>query len=151
MSSRVREQEPVLFRAPQHMFVYGSLKKDFSNHSLLSRNSAFFCGEYLTKAASFEMRSYGGFPCVLNVDKGGKKVMGELYLCTPSLIEAMDKMEGHPFWYKRKRVWMDDGTWAHTYIMPKEGVHDLPLVDTIQTDNGEAYQWKEREVEYVSV
>jgi len=141
MSTRVKEE--VLFRAPQHVFVYGSLKKGFGNHHILSdKASAFYCGHYLTKVASFEMRSYGGFPAITNTLKNGKKISGELYLCTPETIERLDSLEGHPHWYKRKRILMDDGTWAFTYILPEEHTTDLPLVELTNIDGDEAYRWE---------
>lgn len=136
-------KEPVLFRAPQHMFVYGTLKKGFFNHYILSDISkAFYCGEFLTKTAQYVMYDYGAFPIVSKVEIKGNILKGELYIVTPDIIRRMDKLEGHPWWYKRSRIILEDGTWAFTYLQPPEMTSDLPEVPITYTrEEGDYQEW----------
>lgn len=117
---------------PQHVFVYGSLKKDFSNHRMLSDpTKALPCGTFFTKYSTYQMYSYGGFPGVVRKETGGYRIRGELYIVTPDILSSMDYLEGHPNWYKRKRVFLEDGTIAFMYLLERnsdvETLKTLPL------------------------
>ena len=116
-------------RAPQLVFVYGSLKRERGNARLLSNpNDAMYCGEYLTRQANYRMYSYTSFPALaLEQEVGrGYKIQGEVYLVTPSMLRQLDRLEGHPDWYSRKRVFLEDGSLAWCYVV--SDTKGLPLV-----------------------
>jgi gamma-glutamylaminecyclotransferase len=99
---------------PTKVFVYGTLKKGFGNHPILS--NAKFLGEAHTMEASFQMYSLGGFPAVTL--EGNQRIIGEVYeVEDPSIISNMDELEHHPHWYQRIMVPTSLGA-AWTYIMP---------------------------------
>jgi len=131
-------------RTPQLVFVYGSLKKGFSNADILSNpKDAMHCGEYTTRNADYKMHSYGGFPAVVRAkDTKGHHVKGEVYLVTPSTLRRLDRLEGCPTWYERKRVFLDDGSLVWVYILPNgEG---LPLVPAKEESNSQEWMMPEK-------
>ena len=86
---------------PKHLvFVYGTLKKGYGNHSLIGDGE--FWGEAITEDSSFALTSvspYGGFPLVR---EGDKKVKGEVYLVSNKVLKRLDQLEGVPTMYLRK-------------------------------------------------
>jgi len=102
----------------QLMFVYGTLKRNYGNNRLLS--GANYMGTAITKDATYEMRSWGGFPAVY--DNGNTRITGEIYSVPNSMIPRIDSLEGHPDWYCRhkRQVILNTGKelTAWIYIMP---------------------------------
>jgi len=85
------------------LFVYGSLKKGFDNHSLL-RKYAKRLGKARTvkKFAMFE-DSFGNYPYI--IDTPFAKIKGELYKITRAeLMQKIDEFEGAPDYYIRKKI-----------------------------------------------
>ena len=86
------------------VFVYGSLKRHFGNHDILSKSE--FLGEAVTKQ-EYTMLSIGGFPGVI---KNGyvetrKKVIGEIFKVSPEvLFDRLDPLEGNGIFYNREIV-----------------------------------------------
>jgi len=85
------------------LFVYGSLKKGFDNHSLLG-NSAKRLGKARTvKKFSMYEDSFGNYPFI--VDEPYSKIRGELYQITRAeLMQKIDEFEGAPHYYIRKKI-----------------------------------------------
>lgn len=81
------------------IFVYGTLKKGFSNHRLLE--GAEFAGnaKTLEKFSLYE----SGIPYVFK-DETVSHIYGELYQLDELTLENIDGLEGHPDWYRRKEV-----------------------------------------------
>ena len=78
------------------VFVYGTLKKGYSNHQLFKQ------AEFLAHATtSGIMLNLGAFPAIIN---GKARVFGELYKITPEILAFLDRLEGHPHFYERKLV-----------------------------------------------
>ena len=118
---------------PDHtlLFVYGTLKRDYSNHALLT--SALFVGE----AATTEM--YGFYlgpdeyapgepkiPFLLAKPKVGDSavhVRGEVWEVDSSTLAQLDELEGHPDWYQRKKITVSHvsgkSVSAFTYLLPE--------------------------------
>lgn len=92
------------------LFVYGTLKQGYWNHNRLKK--AIFLGPAITKA-EFTLASMGSFPAMI---KGNKKVMGELYEITPEIKDSCDSLEGHPTFYRRTEIELEDGEKVETYI-----------------------------------
>jgi len=109
------------------VFVYGSLKKGFDNHHLLSK-SAKRLGKAITigKFGMFE-DSFGNYPYLVSAPK--MRIHGELYVIErKELLEKLDQFEGAPEYYERKKILVKShhGTQrAYVYIQPHTSVpHD---------------------------
>ena len=84
------------------VFVYGSLLRGLSNHPLLQRYEAVYVGAAKTAEAGFTMRSLGAFPAV---SRGGEnEIRGEVYRVNAAGLLALDRLEGHPDFYRRSSV-----------------------------------------------
>ena len=79
------------------VFVYGTLKKGFGNHRLLTK------AKFIANACIFDgkMLDLGAFPALV---EGDMDIEGELYEVDKATFAALDRLEGHPTFYKRKRV-----------------------------------------------
>lgn len=73
--------------------VYGSLKKNFSNHPILEHPSVEFLGEVVTEP-KFTMVSYGGFPAV--IPGGETAIKGEVYkVGSEEVVRRLNMLEGY--------------------------------------------------------
>lgn len=81
------------------VFVYGSLKQGFGNHRLLK--SSTLVGKAETVERSFQMYSLGAFPGVVWSDRNVATVKGELYRVDSDTLDNLDRLEGHPTFYRR--------------------------------------------------
>jgi len=85
------------------LFVYGTLKKQFSNHHYLRG------AQYLGKGRT--LHKYGmyvnGIPYVIK-DQPTSFIYGELYQVEAEQLERIDRLEGHPEWYCREQVQIVD-------------------------------------------
>lgn len=117
------------------LFIYGSLKKGFDNHHLLSKHSKRL-GKAITvgKFGMFE-DSFGNYPYLVPVAK--MRIHGELYLIErKELLEKLDLFEGVPEYYERKKILVKShrGTQrAFVYIQPHV---------TIPKDQKPLREWK---------
>ena len=88
------------------VFVYGTLKKGYGLHHVLS--NAEFVGYGVTESPDFCMRYSGaghGFPFVYRCnEKESSRVSGELYLVDKETLSHLDTVEGVPTLYKREKV-----------------------------------------------
>ena len=105
------------------VFVYGTLLAGEGNHRLLA--NATLVGEAHTTPA-FELRDLGYFPGLV---KGGAcSVTGEVYEVDAATLAALDRLEGHPRFYRRVRIALDDGTNVETYLLTPEQVEGRPVI-----------------------
>lgn len=79
------------------VFVYGSLKQGFSNHGCL-KGADFYKEAKIKDAVMYDL---GPFPGVVD---GEGEVKGELYRATEAVMARLDRLEGHPNFYCRKKV-----------------------------------------------
>ena len=106
------------------IFVYGSLKKGFDNHHLLSKYAKRL-GKAITvgKFGMFE-DSFGNYPYLVPVPK--MRIHGELYsIERKELLERLDEFEGAPEYYERKKILVKShhGTQrAYVYIQPHASI-----------------------------
>lgn len=84
------------------VFVYGTLKRGESNHSLLSRST--YIGEALT-LSKFDMLN-SGFPVLFHNDKG-HRVSGEVFEIDEDTLHRLDSLEGEGSMYFREKVYVD--------------------------------------------
>jgi len=117
------------------VFVYGTLKRGFGNHALLS--GARFVGRARTKHKYALYES--GIPFLYPYESVSF-IKGEVYEVDDITLDSLDALEGHPFWYRREKapVILDNGkeVEAWIYFYPeKEGV-----LNTSGEYRGESYE-----------
>ena len=81
------------------VFVYGTLKKGFSNHRLLAGAEFLGTGQTVKKYAMYST----GTPIVLK-QEAVSPIFGELYRVDEKILASLDSLEGHPDWYRREEV-----------------------------------------------
>jgi gamma-glutamylaminecyclotransferase len=91
------------------VFVYGSLRSGAWNHFILK--DSFFLGGGVTEERFLQGAT--GYPVIL---KGGRmcdqyRVKGELYEVSEEVLSDLDKLEGHPTFYRReqRQIMFGDG------------------------------------------
>lgn len=107
------------------VFVYGSLKRGFGNSHYL-RGSA-YRGEARTTAGGYRMVSLGSFPAVVRAEDG-EPVQGEVYEVNAETFASLDRLEGHPGFYRREVVQTSRGA-AWCYLMTAGKATGRPLVE----------------------
>lgn len=99
------------------LFVYGTLKKGRSNHLLIEHlphlGDAFTDNNYSLVVS--------GLPFL--VKRKGEGVRGEIYKIDPETLRAVDRLEGHPSFYRREIINVTDfrtgdTVEAYAYIHP---------------------------------
>ena len=83
----------------QNLFTYGTLMQGFSNHYLLKRAEWVGAAKTLEKYSLYE----SGIPFVFK-DESVSHIYGELYLVDELTLKIIDRLEGHPVWYRREEV-----------------------------------------------
>lgn len=120
MTARTRSQ-----RRLRRIFVYGTLLKGGGNHRLLT--TARFAGAART-APAFELRDLGGCPGL--VLGGTQAVMGEVYEVDEPTLAALDRLEGHPRFYRRSSIALEDGAVAEAYLLPAHRVEGCRVISS---------------------
>jgi gamma-glutamylaminecyclotransferase len=104
-------------------FVYGSLMRNMGNHRVLARTR--FVGTAHT-AASFTLHDLGAYPGMIG--GGTTRVHGELYEVNEETLAALDRLEGHPRFYRRQGITLSDGAPASAYLLPAARYSNYPIV-----------------------
>lgn len=99
------------------VFVYGTLLSGEPNHRLLAR--AEFVGEARTEPA-FELVDLGAFPAM--IPGGRSAIAGEVYTVDGPTLTNLDRLEGHPRFYIRQTIRLDDGSEVLTYLLSQDQV-----------------------------
>ncbi len=101
-----------LSTGPLLVFVYGTMLPGEAWHAALS--GAVRVGPARTLPA-FELLDLGPFPAL--VSGGATPVEGEVYAVDDSLLGALDALEGHPEFYRRTPIQLEDGREAFAYLL----------------------------------
>ncbi len=105
-------------RSEHIVFVYGTLKRQHSNHSLLLHSKYLGTGQTIEK---YSLRIFG-IPYVFKYEKISH-IHGELYSVNDHTLARLDMLEGHPDWYRREEVKIlvdnDQIVTAWLYFFPK--------------------------------
>ena len=82
-----------------NLFTYGTLKRGFSNGHLLDG------AEFLGPGMTLEKYSLyvSGIPYVFK-GESVSHIYGELYKVDKLTLKIIDRLEGHPVWYRREEV-----------------------------------------------
>jgi len=87
-------------RSPEHVFVYGTLKRGYWNSRLMAKCG----GEFVTTATTVDpfFLKDGGFPYAFkNADQRLYPVSGEVWRINPQVLKRLDQLEGVPTHYQR--------------------------------------------------
>ena len=96
------------------VFVYGTLKRGERNFHHL--RDARFVGEHLTRPR-YTMYSFDSYPAVCQ--NGRQAIEGEIFRVSARRLLALDRLEGHPEYYRRIRIETEYGQ-AWMYVMQRE-------------------------------
>ena len=107
------------------VFVYGTLRAGEPNHYLLDHHA--MVRRARTEPA-FELVSLGAFPAM--IAGGATAVVGEVYDVDAVTLAALDRLEGHPRFYRRTRIALEDGAAVETYLLAPEQVEGRPVIDS---------------------
>ena len=101
------------------LFVYGSLMSEMSNNYILK-------GSDLLREAKIDM---GAFPAI--VQEGYRKIKGEVYVIDPPTLKRVDFLEGHPYFYKRQMIKLENGEQVVAYLLNDDlDNHEKDIVAT---------------------
>ena len=84
------------------VFVYVTLKRGHVNNRILEWGNADYLGKYVTDVPY--PLFVDGLPYLLDREGAGKHVLGEVWNCDESTMKALDRLEGHPSFYKRRKI-----------------------------------------------
>ena len=106
------------------VFVYGTLKFGHPLHPILEsgKDVQFIDRDYLK--SNLMMVSMGAFPALVedgyNPDSE-YKVFGEVYSVDAETLAALDYAEGHPIFYKRRKMRTQEGDFnAWVYVLQED-------------------------------
>jgi len=83
----------------QIIFVYGTLKEGYGNNHLLEGAEFLGPGKTLEKYSLY----VSGIPFVFK-GKAVSHIYGELYRVKELTLKRIDRLEGHPEWYRRDEI-----------------------------------------------
>jgi len=89
-----------------YLFVYGSLKRDCSNHYIIQRLK--YVGEYYTKEEYYKEGNCVYKTASDTYTKPPQKVLGELYELRKHFIPSVDRFELHPKLFHRELIYVID-------------------------------------------
>lgn len=108
----------------KYMFFYGTLREGEGNHRHFIGDLKATKKNAVTKA-EFTMWSNGGYP---GVARGGKQqIVGDVFAIPEERIKPLDLLEGHPDYYRREFVKLEDGQDVEMYLVV-DGVPDHPRI-----------------------
>lgn len=96
------------------VFVYGSLMEGLTNHALLLGAEKLGAAE---TAPEYRMYNLGLYPAI--VRGGSIAIKGEVYSVTDEVLAALDRLEGHPDYYKRSKCVSTPWGKASVYMLPE--------------------------------
>jgi len=105
------------------VFVYGTLLFGECNHRHLT--GARLIGAATTRPA-FRLYDLGPFPGL--VAGGTDAISGEVYAVDEATLATLDRLEGHPRFYRRASLVLADGAHVETYLLTPEQVAGHPVI-----------------------
>lgn len=127
--------------APQEshlVFVYGSLLPGLHNAALLHGCEPLGYGTTAPEFSMFALAA-GSYPAVCR--GGSTAIRGAVFAVNNAVLAQLDRLEGHPEWYRREQVPLASGpaelVWI--YVMPIREV-DSPFVRVLSGDWAQYYR-----------
>lgn len=126
------------------LFVYGTLKKDFSNHNYLKSAKYLYDAFTLTK---FQMLNLGYYPALIK-DEDGYSIKGEVYRITENILKNIDILEGYPDFYTRELITTNMSNFMVYIYYLKNNLNNYNK-DYVKPIKGQKYlEWRERTNEF---
>lgn len=109
-----------------NVFVYGTLKRGNSVRGLDRWGSgAEFVGPAVTTQSNYSLWNLGAFPAV---SSGKSHIAGEVWSVDSETLADLDRIEGHPDFYKRIEVNTTQGK-AWMYYIPDIDSYQAELIE----------------------
>lgn len=93
------------------VFVYGTLRRGEPNYRLLEGS---MCLGIVKTEPRFNLIDLQHFPGL--IPGGNTSVTGELFTVDNATLHRLDRLEGHPTFYRREKILLQDGREVLTYI-----------------------------------
>lgn len=114
------------------VFVYGTLRSGEHNwQRYLDHEGAQLVSANEHTWPEFGFVSLGGYPALLTDFEGEKvSVLGEVYTVDSPTLRALDRLEGHPSFYLRKKIKLASGRIVSAYTMSAKrlGAGSYPVI-----------------------
>lgn len=108
------------------LFVYGTLRVGQGNWVRHLRHHTPVAEDVRTRDV-FTLVSMGGFPGMV---KGGTtSVVGDLFDISSETQDRLDMLEGHPDFYRRSLIELEDGLQVQAYLAPTSA-HKRPVIQS---------------------
>ena len=107
------------------IFVYGTLRSDESRNIILKDSE--YIGIFKT-APKYTMINLGIFPGILNY--GSTPITGEIYIVTNFVLKILDQIEGHPDFYKREQIDIENFDKISAYFLDKDKYASYPEIES---------------------
>ena len=108
------------------LFVYGTLKRNEPNYRFVASQE--FLGDVETKP-HYKLYQLHGFPAMVEVDKDGQAIHGEIYRVDKTTLHDIDSLEGHPYLYKRQEIEVKEFNLPVQAYIYQQPVDDLQVSD----------------------
>nr|WP_216612782.1 gamma-glutamylcyclotransferase family protein [Myxococcus xanthus] len=76
----------------------------------------------------FTLYDYGPFPALAS--RGKHAVEGEVYEVDALMLAVLDRLEGHPRFYKRTSIALDGAGRVEAYLFPKGRLAGRPIIES---------------------
>jgi gamma-glutamylcyclotransferase (GGCT)/AIG2-like uncharacterized protein YtfP len=106
------------------VFVYGTLMRGMANH----RQLAGLACQGTAELAGFALYDLGPFPMAIASGDPQQRLHGELYAVPPAQLQALDRFEGAPRLYQRKRHRLADGRRVWLYVGQPRQVRHVAVI-----------------------
>src|SRR5262245_17467942 len=106
-------------------FVYGTLMRGERNHRVIQDAEVLGLGRTEPRFTLYDLGAYPG--AVLS---GGKAIVGELYEVTDEILEQLDRLEGHPRFYRRRRIRLAGGLPADVYLLTEHQIAGRRVIES---------------------
>jgi gamma-glutamylcyclotransferase (GGCT)/AIG2-like uncharacterized protein YtfP len=107
------------------VFVYGTLRTGEGNWKrYLDHEGAKLVSACEHTWPEFGFVSLGGYPALLtDIEGEGIAVVGEVYTVDAPTLRALDRLEGHPSFYLRRKIKLASGMVVSAYTMSAKRLH----------------------------
>lgn len=120
------------------IFVYGTLRAGYGNFRYYLEGNADRLEDGLT-LPEYTMLNMGMYPGV--VEGGDTPIIGEVYSVEDFVLAQLDRLEGHPTFYRRTPIVLQDGRNVQMYVLDRTWQASADARHVIKSGD-----WKKRSV-----
>ncbi|HLN30712.1 MAG TPA: gamma-glutamylcyclotransferase family protein [Gemmataceae bacterium] len=96
------------------LFVYGTLKRGFSNHAMLAGQE--FVGAART-LPRYRLLDHGPHPCLVEAVQAGRSIRGEIWNVDAATLDRLDEFEEVDHLFSRREIALvDTSTTVYAYF-----------------------------------